>query len=119
MNPPIRPEFIRLPKSRQNCPYTGYSRSGLANLCVPSAANDFRPPVPAKCDRKRGNLRGTWYIPYDALIAYIQNLPTPGLKPPASGEFPAKEAREVRSEAGSRRGPRAPAGLRAATLFHG
>lgn len=77
----IRPIFIRLPKPRTNCPYTGYSRTGLYDLTVPCKANNFRPAVPAKCEKKRGNTRGTWLVPFDALIEHITNLPTPGLKP--------------------------------------
>ena len=77
----MKPEFIRLPnKEQKNCPYTGYSRSGLYNLTVPCKANGHSPEVPAKCDRKRGSTRGVWLIPYDALIAHIKALPTPGLK---------------------------------------
>lgn len=77
----IRPEFIRLPKDKQNCPFTGFSRTGLYNLCVPCKANGFKPEVPAKCLRKRGNTRGIWLIPYDALIAYINALPTTRAEP--------------------------------------
>lgn len=79
MNATVRPNFIRLPKHRTNCPYTGLSRTGMYNLCVPCAANGGKPKVPAKSDRQPGNLRGVWLIPFDALIAYIEKLPTPGL----------------------------------------
>jgi hypothetical protein len=77
MRAQIRPEFIRLPKQRTNCPYTGFSRTGLYNLCVPCKANRHRPKVPAKCLREPGNLRGIWLIPYEDLIAFIRALPTP------------------------------------------
>lgn len=83
----IRPAFIRLPKPKTAsnpdggvCPHTGLSRTGLYNLTVPCKANGYNPPVPAKCDKKRGNTRGVWLIPYDALIEHIQTLPTPGMK---------------------------------------
>jgi hypothetical protein len=76
----IRPEFIRLPKPKTRCPYTGMSRSELYALTIPCAANDNRPPVPAKNRRKPGNLRGVWLIPYGALISYLHALPTPGMK---------------------------------------
>jgi hypothetical protein len=75
-----RPEFIRLPSGKESCPHTGFSRTGLYNLTVPCKANSFRPAVPAKGLRKPGNLRGIWLIPYEALITYIKNLPTPGMR---------------------------------------
>ena len=80
----VRPEFIRLPKAKTHCPITGLSRTGIYNLCVPCRANGFNPVVPAKCLRQKGNLRGVWFIPYEPLIAYINALPTPGLKKGAS-----------------------------------
>jgi hypothetical protein len=95
----IRPEFIRLPKGRgQVCPYTGYSRTGLYNLTVPCPANNFRPAVPAKCDRKVGNTRGVWLIPFQRLIDYVNALPTPGMAPNTSPERTTGE-----TEAGQRR----------------
>jgi len=72
----IRPHFIRLPKPKTQCPYTGLSRTGLYNLTVPCAANGNKPAVPAKCLRKIGNLSGVWLIPFDALIEYLNDLPT-------------------------------------------
>jgi hypothetical protein len=72
----VRPEFIRLPKPRSNCPYTGLSRTGLYNLVVPCAANGRKPAVPAKLLRKTGNISGVWLIPYERLIAYLNSLPT-------------------------------------------
>lgn len=59
---------------------SGTKRGVMRILCVPSEASGFKPAVPAKCLRQRGNLRGTWYIPCDALAAYNRNLPTPGMK---------------------------------------
>lgn len=79
MNTPA-PEFIRLPKDKQNCPITGFRRTGLYRLVVPCKANNFRPAVPAKCLRQPGNLRGIWLIPFAPLLAYLHALPTPGLK---------------------------------------
>lgn len=74
-----RPEFIRLPEDGETCPYTGFKRGSLRNLCIPNEANNFKPAVPAKSLRQPGNLRGIWLIPYAPLIAYINSLPTPGL----------------------------------------
>lgn len=102
----VRPEFIRLPEStkkggeRSICSYTGYSRTGLYNLCVPCKANNFKPAVPAKCDRKPGNLRGVWLIPYGKLIDYINNLPTPGLYKEAASETNSAPAKAQKVEAG-------------------
>lgn len=85
-----RPEFIRLPSPKTNCPYTGFSRTGLYNLTVPTKANGFKPKVPAKCLRQPGNLRGVWLIPYEALISYINALPTPGLDESDAGAKPQR-----------------------------
>ncbi|MDP3073595.1 MAG: hypothetical protein Q8N18_25145 [Opitutaceae bacterium] len=76
MTQTIHPEFIRLPKAKTLCPHTGMSRSSMANLTVPSKANDFRPAVPAKCLRRQGNVRGLWLVPFEALLAYLHALPT-------------------------------------------
>ncbi len=75
-----RPEFIRLPKPRTSCPHTGMSRTSMYNLCVPTRANGFKPKVPAKCLRVSGNVRGTWYVPYEALVSFLNALPTEGMK---------------------------------------
>jgi hypothetical protein len=76
----VSPEFIRLPEDGERCAHTGMKRGSLRNLCIPSKANAFKPAVPAKCLRQPGNLRGIWLIPYAKLVAYIEALPTPGLK---------------------------------------
>lgn len=72
----IRPEFLRLPRPRTQCPVTGMSRTGLYNLTVPCKANGFKPAVPAKCLRQKGNVRGIWLVPFAQLIAYLEALPT-------------------------------------------
>jgi hypothetical protein len=43
------PPYLRLPKPKERCPYTSFSRTTLVELCVPTAANNFRPPVRALC----------------------------------------------------------------------
>jgi len=68
-----KPEFIRLPKPGQRCPWTGLSRSGLNNLILPSVANGGRPLVVSKSLRKRGALRGTRLISYDSLMSYLKS----------------------------------------------
>jgi hypothetical protein len=45
---PLRPEWIRLPKSGQRCPITGLSRSKLNELILPCAANGWKPLVLSK-----------------------------------------------------------------------
>jgi hypothetical protein len=72
----ITPEFIRLPEDGEHCPHTGMKRGSLRNLCLPTAANKGKPAVPAKCLRQKGKLRGIWLIPYDALVAHLNGLPT-------------------------------------------
>lgn len=76
-NPPISQvdPFIRLPRRGERCPYSGLSRSALANLVVPSRANGLRPPVTANLMKKPGNRRGVWLIPRERLMAYLNALP--------------------------------------------
>jgi hypothetical protein len=73
---PTRPEFIRLPEDGEHCPHTGLKRGTMRHLCVPSATNGFKPAVPAKCLRQPGKLRGIWLVPFAALLAYLEALPT-------------------------------------------
>ena len=67
-----RPEFIRIPRGKELCPHTGFTRTGLYRLTVPCKANNFKPAVPAKCLRKSGNLRGIWLIPFEPLMGCHQ-----------------------------------------------
>lgn len=90
----MKPDFIRLPKKGASCPYTGFKRGSLRTLCIPSKANGFKPAVPAKCLRQPGNLRGIWLIPYGRLIAYLEGLPTPGLRDATEDETPARLSRD-------------------------
>lgn len=64
--PNLRPEWIRLPKDGQTCPYSGLSRSYLANLVRQGL-------VPSKALRRRGAGRGVRLISYDGLMAFIAN----------------------------------------------
>lgn len=70
----IKPEFIRLPKAGAQDPYTGFSRSGLNALILPTEANGFKPPVKSICLRNRGAKRGIRLINYDSLIGYLHSL---------------------------------------------
>lgn len=67
------PEFIRLPKSGQKCPYTGLSRSALNAIILPSE-EDPTPPVKSRVLRKRGNVRGIRLINFDSLMNYINSF---------------------------------------------
>jgi hypothetical protein len=69
-----KPEFIRLPRPGTRCVHTGLSRTGLAELAIPSKANNYRPPVRAVEIRKRGTARGVWLIRYDSLMQYLASL---------------------------------------------
>ena len=71
---PVKPEFVRLPKSGNRCPYTGLSRSKMNQLVLPCKENGYKPPVESKSDRKRGTIRGTRYIVFDSLIGYLNGL---------------------------------------------
>lgn len=70
------PEFERLPSRNGRCGITGLSRSSVEELVRPSEKNNFNPPVKAKYLRKPGALRGVWLIPRQALIDYINGLPS-------------------------------------------
>jgi len=73
-----RPEWIRLPKGKGRCEYTGLSRSTLYNLVSPCAGNRYRPPVRSVSLRKRGHLKGVRLISYDSLMSYLRSLPSDG-----------------------------------------
>ena len=70
----VKPEFIRLPKSGNRCPYTGLSRSKMNQLVLPCKENDFKPPVESKVLRNRGTIRGTRLIVFDSLMNYLNGL---------------------------------------------
>jgi hypothetical protein len=61
-----RPEWIRLPKEGSNCPFSGLSRSYLADLVR-------RRVVPSKALRRPGTVRGVRLICYAGLMDYIRN----------------------------------------------
>jgi hypothetical protein len=74
--PPIRaapPIYIRLPVPRARCPYTGMSRSGLADLSVPGKANGFRPPVRSIfLKRNKHAKRGIRLIDFASLMDFLK-----------------------------------------------
>jgi hypothetical protein len=68
----ICPIFIRLPAPRERCPFTGMSRSGLADICVPNKANRFKPPVRSIYLKKNKYAkRGIRLIDYTSLMKYL------------------------------------------------
>ncbi len=69
---PIVPEFIRLPKPGDLCPWTGLSRSKMNELILPCPANDRKPPVKSISLRKKGSARGCRLVVYDSLISYLK-----------------------------------------------
>lgn len=73
------PLFIRLPKPRTVCPFTSLTRTKMSELCVPSAANNWKPAVPATCLKtSRGGRppsaikRGIYLVPTAKLLAYLE-----------------------------------------------
>ena len=62
----FRPEWIRLPKEGSTCPFSGLSRSYLADLVR-------RREVPSKALRRPGTVRGVRLICYEGLMSYIRN----------------------------------------------
>jgi len=71
---PIRPIYIRLPARKARCAYTGLSRSGLADLCVPSKNNNFRPPVKSFRAPRKGNKRAIRLIVFESLLSHLRKF---------------------------------------------
>jgi len=73
-------EFIRLPKSGTRDPIFSLTRSHLNSLILPTAENNFKPPVASICLRRRGAVKGVRLINVDSLRSYIygQSETTPG-----------------------------------------
>jgi hypothetical protein len=67
----IEPEFIRLPKPGELCPYTGMARSALNELILPTERNQFKPPVRSFCIRQRGARTGIRLVDYKSLRGFI------------------------------------------------
>lgn len=75
------PEFIRLPKPGQLCPWTGLSRSKMNELILPCPANDGRPPVKSVSLRERGSQPGTRLVVYASLISHLEKHVEGGQQP--------------------------------------
>jgi hypothetical protein len=65
---------MRLPAPGGRCPYTGLSRSGLADLCVANKANNFRPPVKSFRVRRKGDKRAVRLIVFESLMSYLRQF---------------------------------------------
>ena len=70
----IDPEFLRLPKPGDLCPYTGLARSAINELILPTPRNDFKPPVRSFCLRQRGARTGIRLIDFKSLTGYIRRF---------------------------------------------
>ena len=75
INGPLVPVTIRLPKSGTACPYTGLRRSMLNSLILPTAANNYQPPVRSVVVKShRGATRGVRLIVTESLREYLEGL---------------------------------------------
>ena len=66
------PIYLRLPRPRARCFYTGMSRSALYNLAVPCKANNFRAPVRSVALRQRGAKRAIRLIDFQSLMSFLR-----------------------------------------------
>ena len=64
-----RPEWTRLPKSRQRCPYTGISRSAMNELILGNS-----PAVESIVLRKPGKIRGVRLVRVRSLFLHLEGL---------------------------------------------
>jgi hypothetical protein len=67
-----RPEFIRLPSSGQQCPYTGLSRAKMNQLILPCPENGGKPPVHSISLGPAGK-KGVRLIEYKSLITFLRS----------------------------------------------
>jgi hypothetical protein len=68
----VQPEFLRLPKPGERCPYTGMTRSGLNTLILPNPLNGGRPLVRSFTLRRKGSKFGTRLIDFADLCRYVR-----------------------------------------------
>jgi hypothetical protein len=71
------PVWIRLPRPGDRCPFTGLSRSFLAELVRPCDRNNQKPPVAAKKIDRKGSNRGVILVNLKSLLDYINSQPSP------------------------------------------
>jgi hypothetical protein len=65
--PVFKPEFVRLPRPGNLCPYSGLARTALYTLCAEGK-------VDSKVIRQPGATRGIRIIVYDSLMKYLHSL---------------------------------------------
>jgi len=71
---PRHPVYLRLPREGVRCRYSDLPRSTLKDLCVPTRANDFRPPVKSISLKKSKHAkRGIRLIDYASLMKYLRS----------------------------------------------
>jgi len=66
-----QPKYIRLPKGKELCRYSGLRRSKLYSLISPTKANNFTTVVESVSLRQPGTKRGTRLIVLQSLLDYI------------------------------------------------
>ena len=70
---PQQPVYLRLPREGARCPFTDLPRSTLKDLCVPTKANNFRPPVKSiSLKKSKYAKRGIRLIDYASLMKYLR-----------------------------------------------
>jgi hypothetical protein len=74
-------EFLRLPTAGHRCVETGLSRSALNSLILPSAANNFSPPVRSFSLRRPGNRFGARIVDFQSLRDFIHAHAEPAVRP--------------------------------------
>ena len=68
------PFQIRLPKPGGVDPWWSYNRSGWNTLILPTAGNDFKPPVKSIVQRQSGRKRGVRFIIFESAKAHFDKL---------------------------------------------
>jgi len=69
---PIRPEWVRIPPEGKHCPYSGLSRRGIINLCVPHRCNGHNPPVRSVLIRTTGRVSGRRMVHLASLLGFME-----------------------------------------------
>lgn len=75
------PEFIPLPPPGGVEPYSGLKRGKLNQLILPSAANNWKPPVKSISLRPPGCIKGKRLVHLKSLLDYLRkqmSAPEPG-----------------------------------------
>lgn len=67
-------QWLRLPRKGERCQITGLSRTSMAELAVPCAANGRRPPVRSILLRKKSAQRGIRLVSKESLLAYLNSV---------------------------------------------